>query len=212
VPAEPRDHRVGRVLERITVPGCISVRGGIAVLACAAACSAATPAPATSDSNAQGAVIAAVRTPSADSAAMLDSLTGMAHRIDRDTLRLERKQTAIALGAGTSGTLTAWRVGRIWRRLHLDSDASAFRTSDTYWFDNGVLFGAQLELTRSRRKAAVDSVWFRNRELYRWTDAEGRHLEGAARSTQYEVQMLRARLDSLLRTLDRDDIVRRPHN
>ena len=177
---------------------------------CAAACSAATPAPASRDTAAHPAVIAAVRTPAADSAAILDSLTTISQSIDRDTLRFERKQTAVALGAGTSGSLTGWRIGRIWRRLHLDSDASAFRTNDTYWFDNGVLFGAQLALTRSTRKTAVDRIWFRNRMLYRWTDAEGRHLEPAARSTQYEVQMLRARLDTLLRALDREEIVRRP--
>jgi hypothetical protein len=91
----------------------------------------------------------------------------------------------------------------------VDGNGGAFRTRDTYWFSNGGLLGAELSLARNGRKPTVDRVWFRNRELYRWTDAEGRHLEPAARSTQYEVQMMRARLDSLLRVLDRDDIHRR---
>ena len=91
----------------------------------------------------------------------------------------------------------------------MKGNGTAFRTSDTYWFSNGALLGAELTLVRSGRRPAVDRVWFRDRTLYRWTDAEGRHLESAARSTQYEVQMMRARLDSLLRVLDRDEIQRR---
>ena len=91
----------------------------------------------------------------------------------------------------------------------MDGNGAAFRTGDTYWFSNGVLLGAELSLARIGRKPAVDRVWFRNRALFRWTDGEGRRLEPAARSTQYEVQMMRARLDSLLRVLDRDDIHRR---
>ena len=202
---EARNHAISNIVAR-------NICARIVVASCAAACTTATPAPATMDTAAQAAVIVAVRTPAADSAAILDSLATISQSIDRDTLRLKRQQTAVALGAGTSGILTGWRIGRIWRRLHLDSDANAFRTSDTYWFDNGVLLGAQLELTRNTRKTAVDRIWFRNRALYRWTDAEGRHLEPAARSTQYEVQMLRTRLDTLLHTLDHDETVRRPRH
>ena len=129
--------------------------------------------------------------------------------IDRDTLRLERTRRFIALGAGTSGVLTAWRDGNIWQRLHVDGNGATFRTRDTYWFSNGVLLGAELSTARVGGMPAVDRVWFRHRALYRWTDAKGRHLEPTARSTQYEVQMMRARVDSLLRVLDRDDLRRR---
>jgi hypothetical protein len=54
----------------------------------------------------------------------------------------------------------------------------------------------------------VDQVWFRDRELYRWTDADGRHLEAEARSTQFQVRMMRARFDSLLARLSALDAVR----
>ena len=150
------------------------------------------------------------RTPAADSAAILDSFAKITHAIDLDTARFERTQKPITLGAGTPGVLSAWRAGRIWQRVHVNANGDSFRTADTYWFSNGALLGAQLELMRVGRKSAVDHIWFRDRALYRWTDAAERRLEPAARSTQYEVRMMRARLDSLLRVLERDDIVRHP--
>ena len=179
------------------------------VVAIAAGCSRTEKGSPAAASTAHAVVAAPPLAPAADSAARIDSLAKIAGAIDRDTLRLQRKRKPITLGAGTNGVLTAWRDGNIWQRLHVDGNGAAFRTRDTYWFSNGVLLGAELSLARFGGKPAVDRVWFRNRALYRWTDAEGRHLEPAARSTQYEVQMMRARLDSLLRVLDRDDIRRR---
>lgn len=157
------------------------------------------------------AVAAVPRTPAADSLAILDSVASITRAIDYDSLRFDRKQTPIATGAGTSGVLHAWRVGRIWQRLQVEADGDAFHTRDTYWFSNGALLGVQLELTRPGKKPALDRVWFRNGALYRWTDADGRHLNPDARSTQYEVRMMRARLDSVLRGLDRDELVRNPN-
>ena len=174
-----------------------------------AGCSQAEPTPQPS-TTAAAAMQVAPRTPAADSAAILDSFAKLAHAIDLDTARFERTQKPVTLGAGTRGDATAWRAGRIWQRLHVNANGDSFRTADTYWFSNGALLGAQLELMRAGLKPAVDRVWFRDRMLYRWTDAAGRRLEPAARSTQYEVLMMRARLDSLLRVLEHDDIVRHP--
>jgi hypothetical protein len=152
------------------------------------------------------AVRVAPRSAAADSAAILDSFARIVRAIDNDSLRFERRQQPVTLGAGTSGVLTSWRLGRIWQRLHVDGAGEAFHTRDTYWFSNGALLGAQLELSRTGRKPLLDHVWFRNNAVFRWTDAEGRWLLPAARSTQYEVQMLRARLDTLLQTLARTEL------
>lgn len=192
-----------RFFRRTRTAGILVVGGIIA------GCSGAEKAVPAAGRVAPPAVVAPPRTPTADSAAVIDSFANIVAAIDRDTLRFRRKRKPIALGAGTSGILTAWRAGNIWQRLHVDGNGAAFRTRDTYWFSNGVLLGAELSLARLGRKPAVDRVWFRNRALFRWTDGEGRRLEPAARSTQYEVQMMRSRLDSLLRVLDRDDIHRR---
>jgi hypothetical protein len=143
-----------------------------------------------------------------DSAATLAAFRQLAQQIDRDTIRFESTQQPIALGAGTAGLLTAWRAGRIWQRVVVQGSGAGFETRDTYWFSNGALLGARLEMLRVQRKPAIDEIWFRDRTLYRWTDHVGRHLEPDARSTQYEVRMLRERLDVLMRTLERDEIVR----
>jgi hypothetical protein len=143
-----------------------------------------------------------------DTAAMLAAFRQLAQRIDRDTVRYESIQKPIALGAGTTGLLSAWRLGRVWQRVAVQGSGAGFRSVDTYWFSNGALLGARLEMTRGDRKPVVDEVWFRDRALYRWTDREGRHLEPDARSTQYEVRMLRERLDVLMRTLEIDEIAR----
>ncbi len=133
-----------------------------------------------------------------DSTATIAAFERRAAQIDRDTLRFERIEQPIAIGAGTSGLLTAWRAGRIWQRLRVVGQGTAFSTRDTYWFSNGAFLGARLETLREGRRPTVDQVWFRDRALYRWSDPAGRHLDPHARSTQYETRMMQARLDSLL--------------
>jgi hypothetical protein len=160
---------------------------------------------------------AANRTPAAtvsalpsatDSAATIAAFELLSARIDRDTLRWERVDQPVSLGAGASGLATGWRAGNIWQRLRVVGEGSGFHSTDTYWYSNGALLGARLETTRAGARTAVDQVWFRDRKLYRWRDPVGRHLEPAARSTQYEVQMLRARVDTLMRALTAPEIVR----
>lgn len=140
--------------------------------------------------------------PSTDSVATIAAFERRVAAIERDTARMDRTQTPLTLGAGTTGRLTAWRVGPVWRRLRVEAEGPGFRSLDNYWFSDGIFLGARLELVRPKRKPAVDVVWFRGPSLYRWTDADGRHLTPEARSTQFEVQMMRARLDSLLHLLD----------
>jgi hypothetical protein len=65
-------------------------------------------------------------------------------------------------------------------------------------------------MLRRDRPGEVDLVWFRDGALYRWTDPSGRRLNPAARSTQYEVQRMRARFDSLLSIVAADDAIRQP--
>lgn len=136
-----------------------------------------------------------------DSAATIALFERRVAQIERDTDRFERIDRPIALGAGTSGLLTGWRAGRIWQMLRLDGAGPAFHSRDTYWFADGAFLGARLEMLRTQRRAAVDQIWFRDRGLYRWSDPAGRHLDPHARSTQYEVQMMQTRLDTLLREL-----------
>jgi hypothetical protein len=146
--------------------------------------------------------------PATDSAATIAAFEQITAHIDRDTLRFDRVEQPISLGAGASGLATGWRTGTIWQRLRVDGDGSGFRSTDTYWYSNGALLGARLETTRTGKKPTVDQVWFRDRKLYRWRDPVGRHLEPAARSTQYEVLMLRARVDTLLRALTAPELTR----
>jgi hypothetical protein len=145
-----------------------------------------------------------------DSAATIADFETRAARIDAESARLSRSERPVAIGAGAAGVLTAWRDGTVWKRVRVEASGTGFRSVDNYWLDDGVFLGARLEVVRPGRRPAVDRVWFRGDRLYRWTNAAGRHLEPDARSTQYEVLMLRARLDSLLHALAADDMVRRP--
>ena len=130
--------------------------------------------------------------------------------IDADTLRFTRSEHPLVLGAGTTSTLTAWRDGAIWARLRVETRGPGFESNDNYWLRYGVLLGARLTVLRPGRRPAVDRIWFRDMVLYRWTNASGDHLNPIARSTQYELQMLRTRYDSLLHILAADDLTRRP--
>lgn len=143
-----------------------------------------------------------------DSAATIAAFEQRAAAIDQDTIRMRRTQTPVNFGAGSAGTLTAWRAGPVWRRLRVEMVGVGFHSTDDYWLSDGAFLGARLEMVRPNRKPAVDVVWFRGPALYRWTDAAGRRLAPDARSTQFEVRMMRARLDSLLRLLDADDAAR----
>ncbi len=145
-----------------------------------------------------------------DSAAMLAWFARQAAVIDADTLRVTRSEHTLALGASTAASLTAWRDGAIWTRLRVETRGPGFQSYDDYWLRYGVLLGAQLTVLRPGRRAAVDRIWFRDMALYRWTDASGDHLNPAARSTQYEVQMMRTRFDSLVHILSSDDLARPP--
>ena len=140
---------------------------------------------------------------------MLAWFERQAAAIDADTLRFARSEHPLALGAGAAGSLTAWRDGMIWTRLRVETRGTGFQSNDNYWLRHGVLLGAQLTVQRQGKRAAVDRVWFRDRALYRWTDASGHRLNPEARSTQYELQMLHTRYDSLLHRLATDDLTRR---
>ncbi len=145
-----------------------------------------------------------------DSVAMLAWFAQRVAAIEQDTLVLDRTEKPVALGARTTGLLTAWRAGPVWRRLRIQAEGPGFRSSDDYWLSNGVFLGARLEMMRRDRPAEVDRLWFRDGALYRWTDPSGRRLNPAARSTQYEVQRMRARFDSLLSIVTADDAMRKP--
>lgn len=140
--------------------------------------------------------------PSTDSAATIAAFERRVAAIERDTARMNKVQASVALGASTTGLLTGWRVGPVWRRLRVAADGPGFRSLDNYWLSDGIFLGARLEVARPKGKPDVDVIWFRGPSLYRWTDADGRHLTPDARSTQFQVQMMRARLDSLLHLLD----------
>jgi hypothetical protein len=144
----------------------------------------------------------ATEPPTTDTAATLVWFAQRAAAIERDTARLQQTQRTISLGAGAIGLLRSWRVGPVWRRLRVEGQGEGFRTTDDYWFDHGVLLGARLELHRGDARPAVDEIWFRTNALYRWTDAAGRSLNPDARSTQFAVQMLLARLDTLVTYLN----------
>ncbi len=177
------------------------------VLVVAACSKAPLPASARQDS----VVIAPVEPPAAgDSTAMLAWFEQQAAAIDADTLRVARSEHPLALGAGTAGALTAWRDGAIWTRLRVETRGPGFQSNDDYWLRYGVLLGARLTVLRPGRRAAVDHIWFHDMALYRWTDDSGDHLNPAARSTQYEVDRMRTRFDSLMHILSADELTRRP--
>jgi hypothetical protein len=143
-----------------------------------------------------------------DSVATLRLFAQRVAEIDRDSTQLQQTQRPVSLGAGVSGLLTAWRAGPVWRKARLEVADAHFRSEDTYWLSNGVLLGAILVTQRPGGRTAVDSVWFRNRALYRWTDAAGRHLNRDAQSTQTQVEQLLARYDLVMRELAVDDATR----
>ncbi len=177
----------------------------LAVVACARQDGAATPKAA--DTVAAAAIVEPSPT---DTAATIQAFEARVAQIERDTAVMDQVQKPISLGAGTDALLSAWRAGPVWKRLRVEASGTGFHSVDDYWLSDGVFLGARLEMIRDGRKPSVEQVWFRDQRLYRWTDAAGRHPNPAARSTQYEVTMLRARLDTLLRRLDADDAVRRP--
>lgn len=156
-----------------------------------------------------GALTAPAPPSPADTEATLAWFARRVAAIERDTGTMQAVVKPLTPGAGSTGRLTAWRAGPVWRRIRVESEGAEFRTVDHYWLADGTFLGARLELLRPGKRPAVDEVWFRGAALYRWTDAEGRHLNAEARSTQYEVQMMRARLDSMLVVLTADDAVRR---
>ena len=143
-----------------------------------------------------------------DSAATLAWFERQAVAIDADSLRFTRRELPLRLGAGAAGSLTAWRDGMIWTHLHVETRGAGFQASDNYWLRNGVLLGARLTVLRPGRRPAIDRIWFRDRALYRWTNASGEHLNPKARSTQYELRMMRTGYDSLLHLLAADDLTR----
>ena len=122
--------------------------------------------------------------------------------VDRDTTRMDVVTRSIDLGAGARGMMTAWRAGRAWQRVRLESRGEGFVTTDTYWLHDGLCVAARLESVRPDERPKVERIWFRDSTLYRWTDAAGRRMERDARSTQSEVGMLRTRLDRALQQLD----------
>jgi hypothetical protein len=136
-----------------------------------------------------------------DSTATLDSLTAFIGRVDADTMRMDRVRDAVDLGAGASGTLTAWRADSTWQRIHLAAGGTGFTSSDIYWLYDGALVAARLEISRPDQPPAVETIWFRSGRLYRWTDAAGRRLSAESRSTKVEVEMLLARVNRMLSAL-----------
>ncbi len=145
-----------------------------------------------------------------DSTATLSALASFTNHVDADTARMVITQRQLEMGAGATGTLTAWRAGTSWQRLHVDGEGTGFRTNDTYWLHDGALVGARLELTRPDRPSRVDQVWFRGAELYRWIDADGRALSSGALSTKSEVSTLRDRVSRIVQLLPSQDSVPGP--
>lgn len=166
--------------------------------------------PRSTDDSMKAATVVSVPPPTSDSAATIALFESRVAAIEADTIVMEQTQKPITLGAGSTGLLTAWRAGPVWRRLRVEGEGTGFRTLDNYWLSDGVFLGARLEVSRPGRRPAVDEIWFHDRELYRWIDPGGRHLDPAARSTQLEVRMMMTRLDRLLRVLTADDAIRTP--
>ena len=203
-----------RRLGRCIVPSAISRcgvtlhgRGVVLLAAMLIGCTSRDAAPANAGvARAPNAAVTAP--PPSDSVATIAAFEQRVTQIDRDTLRFDHIELPIALGAGTSGRVTAWRAGNVWQKLRVDGEGAGFHSVDTYWYSDGALLGARLETRRAGKRTTMDQVWFRDRALYRWRDPVGRHLEPAARSTQYEVQMLRARLDTVMRVLTTAELTR----
>ena len=185
-----------------------SARVALCGLTLLAACAGESN-PARDADAAHGTTLATVPPPR-DSVATLAWFRQRVAEIESDTAAMTRTEKPVSLGAGTSGLVTAWRAGPVWRRLRVEADGPGFRSTDDYWLSNGVFLGARLEVVRPDRPTAVDQLWLRDGALYRWTDPSGRHLNPEARSTQYEVQRMRARFDSLLSIVAADDAIRKP--
>ncbi|MCC7052384.1 MAG: hypothetical protein IT355_03895 [Gemmatimonadaceae bacterium] len=147
--------------------------------------------------------------PARDTAASIAELTRRAARIDQDTLTMPARTRPVDLGAGATGTLTAWRLGSEWRRLRLVSEGETFRNVDTYWRADGALLGARLESGRPGAKPQTDIVFFRDGAVYYWLAADGRKLNTDARSTVSEAEMLQRRLADILDVLADDDAATR---
>ncbi len=138
-----------------------------------------------------------------DTAATLAQLRQFVADVDRDTARMERVTQLLPVGAGATGTVTAWRAGRAWQRVKVETEGDGFRTSDLYWLHDGFCVGARLESQRGMEARKSERVWFRDTTLYRWTDAAGRRLHRDARSTHFEISMMRERLDRVMAQLGR---------
>lgn len=196
-------------------PAVIPLAAPLTLLALLCACSTAADqpdaqagapttrsAPDTADAGVAAAEIAApvltVIASARDTTATLAELQAFTSRIDRDTSRMRVRAAVVDAGAGATDSVTAWRVGGIVQRLRVTTTGATFRSSDVYWLADGALVGARLETTRSGNKPRLDTIWFHNTKLYRWIDADRRSLNAESRSTEYEVEGLRARLDRLL--------------
>lgn len=142
-----------------------------------------------------------------DSTATLAALSSFRSRVDADTARMAVISRPLDLGAGATGTLTAWRAGRAWQRMRVSGEGTGFRSDDIYWFHDGGLVGAQLTITRPNQPARMDQVWFRGADVYGWVDADGRRLSLDSRSTQSEVAALRDRIDRIALLLPSIDSV-----
>ena len=139
-----------------------------------------------------------LRTPANDTGATLAAITAFTQRVDRDTARMLVAKREAELGAGAMAHVTSWRAGGALQRLRVESDGAGFRTSDLYWFSDTTLVAATLESVRPTGRPERERLWFRNGRLYRWIDAEGRVRNPEVRSTQYEVEMFRSRLQQML--------------
>jgi hypothetical protein len=174
----------------------------VALLLMVGACS--TSQPSATDSTSIRTAAPQVEVSPTDSIATIASMTRRAEAIDRDTAALQRVARPLTIGAGAGGTVVGWRAGPVWHRVRVESIGDRFQARDDFWLENGVLLGARLDFTRDGKRHDVDSIWFRDRRLYRWTDAEGRHLNRSSRSTVYQTEALRARLDTLIHALSVD--------
>lgn len=150
--------------------------------------------------------------PARDRRRTIAALKELTREIDADTARLVATRHTTDLGAGARGLVTIWRSDSTLTRVHVAGTGKGFTSSDAYWMRDTVLIAAHLVTTRRRERPRVDHVWFRNGELYEWIAADGEHLEPAARSTVYQLRMLRSRLSRVLEAdgTGRDEASSRP--
>lgn len=136
--------------------------------------------------------------PSTDRGRTIAALAQLTREIDADTARLSATRHMTDLGGGATGAVTVWRADSIVTRVHVAGTGEGFTSADDYWMRGTVLIAAHLVTARAGRPPAEDRVWFRNGALYQWIDADGERLEPAARSTAFELEMLRSRLTRVL--------------